>query len=319
MKSINLCSIIILIIISSAIGQDNADYFPYEKNNYWEYLWLETGYPDTIVSLSVFDSVDNQWRKIAIFDSYFINPIKPPAILPDSGTYIIDSSLNVFSNFTLTGGGCVEEYLLVYKLNGKRGDQWVLCDVGGGGFHYEMARITEVLDTVLFGIQTKLMWIDYYLAEDSTDTTGLGRGYDGLVKGIGLYRRQSEGWTGIGLKGAVINGILYGDTTTVGVHEPNWQIQKVDFQLYQNFPNPFNPATTIKFELSSGGIVSLIIYDLLGNEVIRLIDKIYYPSGKFEKIWSGTDNYSNILGSGVYFYRLSIDNQSISKSMILIK
>jgi len=318
MKSINLCSIIILIIISSAIGQDNADYFPYKKNNYWEYLWLETGYPDTIVSLSVFDSVDNEGRKIAVFDSYFINPIKPPAMLPDSGTYIIDSSLNVFSNWATSGSGCVEEFIPVYKLNFYQGEQWVMCDLGYG-YGYEMARIKEIRDTVLFGIQTKLMWINYFLASDSTDTTGLDRGWDALMKGIGLYFRQREGWPGIGIKGAVINGILYGDTTTVGVNEILNYYQPAGFQLYQNYPNPFNPATTIKFELQTGGIISLIIYDLLGNEVIRLIDKIYYPSGKFEKIWSGTDNYSNILGSGVYFYRLSIDNQSISKSMILIK
>lgn len=318
MKSINLYLIIILLFVSPANSQDNADYFPYKKNNYWEYLWLETLYPDTIVSLSVFDSVDTEGRKIAVFDSYFINPIKPPAMLPDSGTYIIDSSLNVFSNWAASGSGCVEEYIPVYMLNGNQGDQWVICDLGYGN-GYEMARIKEVRDTVLFGIQTKLMWINYFLTADSTDTTGLSRGWDALMRGIGLYFRQREGWPGIGIKGAVINGVLYGDTTTVGVNEFFDHYSAENFQLYQNYPNPFNPATTIKFELRSEGTISLIIYDLLGNEVTRLVDRTYYPPGKFVKIWSGTDNDGYVLSSGVYFYRLSIDNQSITKSMVLIK
>lgn len=319
MKSINLLNLFtILLFVSPVNSQDNADYFPYEKNNYWEYLWLETGYPDTIVSLSVFDSVDTEGRIIAVFDSYFINPIKPPAMLPDSGTYIIDSSLNVFSNWAASGSGCVEEYIPVYKLNGSQGDQWVMCDLGYGN-GYEMARIKEIRNAVILGVNTTTMWIDYYLAEDSSDTTGLGRGGDVLGKGFGLIARQSEGWPGIFIKGAVINGVLYGDTTTVGVNEFFDHYSPEDFQLYQNYPNPFNPATTIKFELRSGGILSLIIYDMLGNEVTRLVDRTYYPAGKFEKDWSGTDNNRYVLSSGVYFYRLSIDNQSITKSMVLIK
>lgn len=313
MKSINLCSLIILVFIIPANSQNNADYFPYEKNNYWEYLWLESLYPDTIVSLSVFDSVDNQGRKIAVFDSYFINPIKPPAILPDSGTYIIDSSLNVYSNFTLTGGGCVEEYLLVYKLNGNRGDQWVLCDVGGGGFHLEMARIKEIRNDVILGINTTTMWIDYYLAEDSSDTTGLGRGGDVLGKGFGLIARQSEGWPGILIKGAVINGVLYGDTTTVGVNELLDQYSPKDFQLYQNYPNPFNPITKIKYDIIKAQDVIVSVYDILGREIAILVNEQQRP-GSYEVKWEAS-NFS----SGIYFYRLNTTDYVDTKKLILLK
>lgn len=313
MKSINLSSIIILVFIIPAIGQDNADYFPYEKNNYWEYLWLETGYPDTIVSLSVFDSVDTEGRKIAVFDSYFINPIKPPAILPDSGIYIIDSSLNVFSNFTLTGGGCVEEFLLVYKLNGNRGDQWVLCDVGGGGFHLEMARIKEIKNDVILGVNTTTMWIDYYLAEDSSDTTGLGRGGDVLGKGFGLIARQSEGWPGILIKGAVINGVLYGDTTTVGVNEPVQDYSPIDFQLYQNYPNPFNPKTIIEYSLPTTSIVEIKVYDILGNELTTLVSE-EKTAGKHS-----VEFPADGLASGIYFYTLTSGKFINTKKLLLLK
>ncbi|MFN7015372.1 MAG: T9SS type A sorting domain-containing protein, partial [Bacteroidia bacterium] len=304
MKSINLLNLLLILLnVIPTYGQDNSDYFPYKKNNYWEYLWLETGYPDTIVSLSVFDSVDNKGQKIAIFDSYFINPIKPPVMLPDSGTYIIDSSLNVFTNAEPIG---YQEYALIYKLNGIQGEQWVIYDysqIGGQG--YEIARIKEINDTTLFGIRTKLMWIEYFYAPDSTDSSGLDRGWDALMKGLGLYFRQRELWPGIGLRGAVIDGVLYGDTTTVGVNEPISQNHPFSFELYQNYPNPFNPVTVITFSLYSGGNISLIVYDLLGNEVIRLIDNIYYQSGKYEKSWSSNDTDGVLPSSGIYFYRLS--------------
>jgi hypothetical protein len=323
MKSIISVNFLLLIILFYAIpsqGQDNADYFPYEKDNYWEYYWIETSYPDTIVSLSVFDSVDNQGRKIAVFDSYFINPIVPPALLPDSGIYIIDTNLNVFSNHTPTN--CAQEYDLMHKLNGKQGDQWIICDYGGSGFRYEMARIREIKDDVVLGIQTKIMDVLYYLAEDSTDTTGLERGADFLAKGFGLLGRRGEGFGGFPvLKGAVINGVLYGDTTNivVGVYEQDQYDRPEDLELYQNYPNPFNPRTTIKFKLQESQNISLIIYNTLGKEVIKLIDNSYYTAGTHEKSWSGTDSGGSKLTSGVYLYSIKLNSKFYTRAMILIK
>jgi len=306
---------IIIICTVPSICQDNSDYFPYKKYNYWEYYWIESCCPDTIVSLSVFDSVDNEGRKIAVFDSYFINPIVPPAILPDSGTYTIDSSLNVFSNFTLTGGGCSEEYLLIYKLNGKQGDQWVICDVGGGGYHYEMARIQEIREDVILGVPTKVMWIDYFLAADSTDTTGLGRGGDVLAKGFGLQARQSEGWPGIILKGAVLDGILYGDTTNVivGVDDQNPPFGLTNFELNQNFPNPFNPQTTIRFYIPERSFIKLKVFAMLGDEV-RLLLNEEKGVGYHEITFDGSG-----LPSGVYFYTLQTPTFSQTKKMVLLR
>jgi hypothetical protein len=312
MKPINLiCLFLILLFVLPAYSQDNADYFPYKKNNYWEYLWLESCCYDTIVSFSVFDTTDSEGRKIAVFDSYFINPIAPPAMLPDSGTYIIDSSLNVFSNYAIMG---YNEYELIYKLNGIQGEQWVMYDysqIGGQG--YEMARITEINDTTLFGLTTKLMWIFYYYATDSTDTIGLGRGWDALMNGLGLYFRQREGWPGIGIKGAVIDGVLYGDTTTVGLDESALQNQPSSFQLYQNFPNPFNPITTIFYSIPKNGLVTLKVYDILGTEVTELLNEVK-ETGSYSVTFNAAD-----LPSGIYFYTLKSGNFTATKKLILLK
>jgi Secretion system C-terminal sorting domain len=303
---------LILVIVIPSYSQSNADYFPHKKNNYWEYDFLAGpfGQPDTIVSFSVFDSTNNQGNKISIFDSHFINPIAPPVMLPDSGMYIIDSSYNVFSNAEPIG---YNEYSLIYKLNGVQGDQWVIYNYSLiGGLGYEMARIKEIYNDIVLGVPTELMLIHYFYAPDSTDTTGLGRGGDVLAKGFGLQSRQREGWTGIILKGAVIDGVLYGDTTVVSV-ERNHKTVSSDFELLQNYPNPFNPVTTISYSIPITGLVTLKIFDVLGNEISTLINE-----EKNSGTYSINFDASNLL-SGVYFYTLSVGEFHQTKKFVLLK
>ena len=85
------------------------------------------------------------------------------------------------------------------------------------------------------------------------------------------------------------------------------------FNLYPNYPNPFNPSTTISFTLSNASHVSLLIYDIHGREVESLIEGIQ-PAGSHSIEW----NASN-LASGVYFYRLTADEFIQTRKMILIK
>jgi serine protease AprX len=74
----------------------------------------------------------------------------------------------------------------------------------------------------------------------------------------------------------------------------------VDYNLYQNYPNPFNPSTTIGFQLVNPGFVSLKIYDVLGREVITLVNEIK-SSGYHKVLFDGSK-----LSSGVYFYKLVV-------------
>jgi hypothetical protein len=94
-----------------------------------------------------------------------------------------------------------------------------------------------------------------------------------------------------------------------------------DFILFQNYPNPFNPATTIRYTIpfviasvaKQSQLVTLKVYDVLGNEIITLVNE-EKPAGTFEVIW-----YTENLPSGVYFYRLSAGEFNLTKSMLLIK
>jgi len=99
-----------------------------------------------------------------------------------------------------------------------------------------------------------------------------------------------------------------------------------DFYLSQNFPNPFNPTTTIKYTVADANFASntikgtenlqsvqLNVYDILGKEVATLVNK-QQPSGNYEVIFDASE-----LASGVYYYSLQINNKILTKKMIVLK
>jgi len=91
-----------------------------------------------------------------------------------------------------------------------------------------------------------------------------------------------------------------------------------EFALYQNYPNPFNPSTEIIFRLKKSSDVKLKIFDILGNEIKTLLDE-NKQAGSYSIKWSGEDNSGILVNSGTYFYRLSADNFTSVKKMILLK
>lgn len=90
------------------------------------------------------------------------------------------------------------------------------------------------------------------------------------------------------------------------------------FALHQNHPNPFNPATKIRYEIPQAGRVGLKILSLLGQEVRTLVDE-EKPAGSAEALWDGRDNFGRRVGSGVYLYRLEAQGLVQTKKMILVQ
>jgi len=88
-----------------------------------------------------------------------------------------------------------------------------------------------------------------------------------------------------------------------------------EFGLEQNYPNPFNPNTTINYSLPSESIVSLKIFNSLGEEVLTLIDNEYQSTGSHSKLFA----VNSTLPSGIYFYRLQAGSFVETKKMILMK
>ena len=153
--------------------------------------------------------------------------------------------------------------------------------------------------------------------------SGWGRKY---AKGIGLYYANFSGLYGgtyvctriVSLKGCILNGVLYGDTSMLmSIKQISSEVPE-NFSLYQNYPNPFNPTTLIKFEIQKSksetySKTEIRIYDVTGREIQTLVNE-ELQSGTYEVEFDGT-NYP----SGVYYYSLSTENFTETKKMVLIK
>jgi hypothetical protein len=111
--------------------------------------------------------------------------------------------------------------------------------------------------------------------------------------------------------GAYSSAILKAEILT-GINQNNQNVLE-SFSLYQNFPNPFNPVTTINYSIAKEGNVKLTVYNALGSKVIAIVNE-HKPAGSY----SVQFNAGN-LPSGIYMYRLESGNYSASKKFILLK
>ena len=150
-----------------------------------------------------------------------------------------------------------------------------------------------------------------------------------LTQDIGLdsiysYFDFGENW--IVLKGCIIDGIVYGDTTVVSVDDETQNLP-IEFSLSQNYPNPFNPNTMIRYEIPnqsvSGGrndnmLVVLKVYDVLGNEIATLVNE-EKPAGSYEVKFDSHSGEVRNLPSGIYFYQLRAGFFVETKKMVLVK
>ena len=97
-----------------------------------------------------------------------------------------------------------------------------------------------------------------------------------------------------------------------GIEEENNNLPTV-YKLYNNYPNPFNPATTIKYDVPNNAFVKLTVYDILGKQVAQLVNK-EMVAGRYEATWDAS-NYA----SGTYIYKFESGEFTDVKKMILIK
>ena len=89
-----------------------------------------------------------------------------------------------------------------------------------------------------------------------------------------------------------------------------------NFVLEQNFPNPFNPETSIRFGLPQQSVVTIKIFDLAGHEIATLLDRVELAAGRHQRVWDGRDSQGRAVTSGIYFCRLTAG--SFAKTMKLM-
>ncbi len=182
---------------------------------------------------------------------------------------------------------------------------------------------------------------DETLLDGQPDWMGHGWGYDFIEVGISL-RSIKQYWknkTGddifnvgdvIGINGHIetpkddwANDFsTRGEVTVVDVataiSNKNNRIVADKFALSNNYPNPFNPETTIEYFVPKTADVSLAIYNTLGQKVRTLVNNSVLPGSHVAK-WNGRNDLGNSVPSGIYFYRLETGSKTMTKRMVLLK
>ncbi len=297
-------SIILLALLLQncfAIDTNIVKYLPLKTGNIWVYNWIYMGNPTT----------GGTSKSIVTKDTLINSHKYYKCSFPVLGTqYIRVDSISGNVYFFNPQGGCSYHpgEILIDSLFSKKSDTVSFCD----------SIYRKCIDT---GFVT--LFQNQYLKKDFVPIMELTASSRFYAKNLGLYfLNRGDPYTTIySLKGCVINGIVYGDTSVpVGLQNISYEIPD-NFSLSQNYPNPFNPVTKIKFSipLSRGvseglGVLSrLVIYDILGREITTLVNEQLKP-GMYEVEWDGS-NYP----SGVYFYKLITTDYSESRRMVLIK
>lgn len=134
---------------------------------------------------------------------------------------------------------------------------------------------------------------------------------EGTIPGQALFPSRGALRNDMGAYGGPLSKLIA--NTMVGVFEPVNIVKS--FELNQNFPNPFNPSTKISYAINKSGFVSLKIFNTLGKEIAVLVNgvqsqgiySVNFDAGKYK------------IDSGVYFYKLTIGNESITRVMLLVK
>ncbi|MFA7289106.1 MAG: glycoside hydrolase family 3 C-terminal domain-containing protein [Melioribacteraceae bacterium] len=111
---------------------------------------------------------------------------------------------------------------------------------------------------------------------------------------------------------------VYKAAKPVSVEDEKESLLPVNFKLSNNYPNPFNPSTTIEYQLPKEGIVKIEIYNSLG-QLVKVLSDLYQNAGKYSISWNGKDTNGSSVSSGIYFYRMSTEGFTLVKKMMLLK
>ncbi len=315
-----ILTLIIIFNIQNLFSQSSnfKEFLPLNIGNTWVYYYDGTwpfgpfsGFEKYRI-ISTYYSNGKLYFKFAHFRVAISGPsyvVLQSRLFKDTAAIRIDSlSGNVYRNIFCHGS----QELLVDSLNAGLNDTFYTCE-------------PAVDDTVICTDTNSIIYFESPRISRKFDMPGFeGQTVQIYAKNLGLvgYIFQIMNQTTWGtLKGCVVNGVVYGDTSmVVGIKQISNEVPE-NYSLSQNYPNPFNPTTKIKFAIplsrgvsaGRGVLTRLVIYDILGREITTLVNEQLKP-GTYEVVWDGSN-----FNSGVYFYKLITHDYSETKKMVLIK
>lgn len=287
-------------------------FFPHHRGDVWQYFVYDGIANDTLQARIIVDSLDQNGQTHILFHLQSIGPIGPP-LYPWFDRYRINQQGLVYAS------GMSYFNRLQYRFDLPVRGKWVATQPGPN--YFEMGRTIEITSGTLFGTPTTFRRIEYYSTSDSTDTIHILRQYRAVVAdgfGVVFFGGPKFGYE-LYLMGGVINGQRFGDTIVVSVSRNFQNSQFPSFELFGNFPNPFNPITKIRFRVSERAVGSIVVYDMLAREIVRLADREQFEPGEHQITWTGKNNKGGDAASGTYLCKLDFGNRSVFLKMALIR
>ena len=115
----------------------------------------------------------------------------------------------------------------------------------------------------------------------------------------------------------VFSSVMAFDATLTSIDDLNDIVPEKN-KLYQNYPNPFNGITTFEFEINKAGLVSLSIYNTLGQNIAE-IENAYFPAGRHQIKWDAVNKTKKSISSGVYLLVLKKENHILKRKITYLK
>ncbi|HZW38477.1 MAG TPA: T9SS type A sorting domain-containing protein [Ignavibacteriaceae bacterium] len=304
MKKFILFLFVILITqdFYSQTLQDNLKFYPLAVGNTWIYHWSNSwdfGYEEQIITIKVVTK-----QTLGNSKEYFRIEKK---FSKGANTITLFERIDSINGLIyMLDYGCEGNERIIEDFSGDVGDtlsstRFLDCGPYVYTYYFEKGIDTTFNQNRQYKIFENAVISSYYKYK--------------LTKDIGIsyiYNSFDFGIIQHVLKGCLINGVLYGDTTATDVELEN-NLTPNEFNLSQNYPNPFNPSTTIKFQIPKASQVKLEVYDVLGNLIQTVVDE-YKSAGNYQT----EVNLSN-LSSGIYLYKLQAGDFISSKKMMLMK
>ena len=264
---------------------NDTNFYNFQSTNGWKFLSASV-FPDSIPLpglINFFKSMEN-WYSVFRF-AQTVGP-----------EYVIVSKDTTIAFDTITAP-------IRAKIKGKRFNDEVVSTVNG--------NYTAKKFALIYGLYLRVLIFEIPIIE-KPDTIWLAQNV-WMVKEV--LPSVSINLTPVGIPINIpIPGNMYELTLPpIGVINISSEVPD-DYVLFQNYPNPFNPISNIKFQISNFAFANLKVYDVLGKEVVTLVNEQLKP-GTYETNWN-----ASAFPGGIYFYQLSVNNEQIAtKKMILLK
>ncbi len=237
--------------------------------------------------------------------TYFI---KTTQIFPYSGPEAdfvrVDDSANVYVYIT-NNNDCPDSEYNIFRLAAHDSTRWSVCvEVSPDSSDFLVLDFTSDIYYAYLG--------DSFSTKSFSGWNSLAFPTFRLAKGIGIVQIIGEAAGSIVLSGAIIDGMQYGEVTSVAF-TPSINSKSTQPGSLDTYPNPFNMDTMIQYRIDLSSKVNIVVYDLLGRMVAEIEDQ-YRSPGLYYAKFDARD-----LPSGIYILTLLYDGQKLDRKILLLK